>query len=233
MAANDFFMRWSKLNVNGASEGATTIQTEDVSPSAPVISPTTVAPAPVIPVMEDVAQLQDDSDFSVFMNHEVDEAVRRSAMKKLFSQPHFNVMDGLDIYIGDYSQADPLPPGMLAQLRHAESLLDPLRHLERPVLSLREAGAGEVLPEGQNESLPLPSNEIGSEIVSDTDSLIMTPCRVEELGADAADAADNAGNTGITGNDGTLPRIDSASVVESNAVVPQIQETMQNFKEQA
>ncbi|CAN5704785.1 hypothetical protein BH11PSE12_BH11PSE12_15250 [soil metagenome] len=220
MAASDFFMRWSKLNVNGASEGATTIQTDDVSPSVPVTSPTSpTTPAPVIPVMEDVAQLQDDSDFSVFMNHEVDEAVRRSAMKKLFSQPHFNVMDGLDIYIGDYSQADPLPPGMLAQLRHAESLLDPLRHLERPVLSLREAGAGEVLPEGQNESLPLPSNEIGSEIISDTDSVTMTPCRVEELGADAAD---NAGNTGITGNEGTLPRINSTSVVESNAVVPPI-----------
>ncbi|MEY4753990.1 MAG: hypothetical protein RJA44_1665, partial [Pseudomonadota bacterium] len=41
---------------------------------------------------------------------------------KLFSDPHFNVMDGLDIYIDDYGQPDPLPPGMLEQLRHTDLL---------------------------------------------------------------------------------------------------------------
>ena len=30
-------------------------------------------------------------------------------MKKLFSDPHFNVMDGLDTYIDDYGKPDPLP----------------------------------------------------------------------------------------------------------------------------
>ena len=32
-----------------------------------------------------------------------------AAMKKLFTDPHFNVMDGLDIYIDDYRKPDPLP----------------------------------------------------------------------------------------------------------------------------
>ena len=30
-------------------------------------------------------------------------------MKKLFSDPHFNVMDGLDTYIDDYGKPDPIP----------------------------------------------------------------------------------------------------------------------------
>ena len=31
-------------------------------------------------------------------------------MKKLFADPHYNVMDGLDVYIDDYSKPDPIPP---------------------------------------------------------------------------------------------------------------------------
>jgi hypothetical protein len=48
--------------------------------------------------------------------------VRNAAMKKLFTDPHFNVMDGLDIYIDDYSKADPIPESMLRQMAGAEFL---------------------------------------------------------------------------------------------------------------
>ena len=41
------------------------------------------------------------------------EDVRRAALKKLFSDPRFNVMDGLDVYIDDYSKTEPIPPEML------------------------------------------------------------------------------------------------------------------------
>ena len=50
-------------------------------------------------------------------------ALRRAALQKLFSDPHFNVMDGLDTYIDDYSQPNPLPPAMLAGLRQAQNIL--------------------------------------------------------------------------------------------------------------
>ena len=50
-------------------------------------------------------------------------AVQRLALKKLFSDPHFKVMDGLDIYMDDYNKASPLAADMLAQLRHANSAL--------------------------------------------------------------------------------------------------------------
>jgi hypothetical protein len=48
--------------------------------------------------------------------------VRNAALKKLFADPHFNLMDGLDVYIDDYSKPDPLPPEMLAQLASAKFL---------------------------------------------------------------------------------------------------------------
>ena len=39
----------------------------------------------------------------------VDASVKNAALKKLFADPHFNVMDGLDTYIDDYGKPDPIP----------------------------------------------------------------------------------------------------------------------------
>ena len=64
-----------------------------------------------------------ESDFRAFMHAKVDAGVRRAALKKLFSDPRFNVMDGLDVYIDDYSKEDPIAPAMLAQLQHATATL--------------------------------------------------------------------------------------------------------------
>jgi hypothetical protein len=47
----------------------------------------------------------------------VDAATRTAAVKKLFRDPQFNVMDGLDVYIDDYSKPDPIPPALLARLQ--------------------------------------------------------------------------------------------------------------------
>jgi hypothetical protein len=48
--------------------------------------------------------------------------VKNAAFKKLFTDPHFNVMDGLDVYIDDYSKPDPIPPEMLRNLASAKFL---------------------------------------------------------------------------------------------------------------
>ena len=40
-------------------------------------------------------------------------------MKKLFSDPHFNVMDGLDTYIDDYGKPDPIPLSMLRRMNQS------------------------------------------------------------------------------------------------------------------
>ena len=74
------------------------------------------------PTLADVQQLTPDSDYSDFMAHGVAPDVKNAAMKKLFTDPHFNVMDRLDIYIDDYSQPDPLPLAMLRQMTSAKTL---------------------------------------------------------------------------------------------------------------
>jgi Protein of unknown function (DUF3306) len=79
------------------------------------------APAPALS-LEDARSLTTDSDFRPFMARGVGGDVRNAAMKKLFSDPHFNVMDGLDIYIDDYSKADPIPEAMLRQMVGAQLL---------------------------------------------------------------------------------------------------------------
>ena len=61
-------------------------------------------------------------DFKPFMARGVAPEVRNAAMKKLFTDPHYNVMDGLDIYISDYSIADPIPASMLRQMTGAKLL---------------------------------------------------------------------------------------------------------------
>ncbi|MCA2997491.1 MAG: DUF3306 domain-containing protein [Rhodocyclaceae bacterium] len=69
-----------------------------------------------------IESLTADSDFAPFMAKDVAPDMRNQAMKKLFTAPHFNVMDGLDIYIDDYSKPDPLPEGWLQRMNQSKSL---------------------------------------------------------------------------------------------------------------
>ncbi len=80
------------------------------------------AEAPPPPTLADAQALTPESDFKPFVQHAVSPEVRNLAMKKLFADPHFNVMDGLDIYVGDYTQPDPLPEGMLRQMASAHAM---------------------------------------------------------------------------------------------------------------
>jgi hypothetical protein len=72
--------------------------------------------------LQDAQALGMESDYTPFLARRVDPAVRNAAMKKLFSNPHFNVMDGLDTYIDDYAKPDPLPLAMLRKMASAQFL---------------------------------------------------------------------------------------------------------------
>jgi hypothetical protein len=120
MAAETFFARWSRVKSAAHPEPVATTP-EDAAP--PVVAPTGAADAVPAPTLEQVAGLSVDSDFTPFVARGVDEAVRRAAMKKLFSDPRFNVMDGLDTYIDDYNKFEPLTPLMVAALNHAKDLI--------------------------------------------------------------------------------------------------------------
>lgn len=97
-----------------------------VNAPAPLAAQPAAAPvppepaAPPLPTLQDAQSLSMDSDFKPFASRAVAPEVRNAAMKKLFTDPHFNVMDGLDIYIDDYTQPDPLPAAMLKQMASAQ-----------------------------------------------------------------------------------------------------------------
>lgn len=92
--------------------------------AAPVSAPadTAASAEKKLLTLEDAQLLTRDSDFKPFMAVDVGPEVRNAAMKKLFADPHFNVMDGLDIYIDDYSKSDPIPESMLRQMTSAKFL---------------------------------------------------------------------------------------------------------------
>jgi len=74
------------------------------------------------PTLTEVADLTRDSDYTRFVAQGVQPEVKNAALKKLFTDPHFNVMDGLDTYIDDYGKPDPLPEGMLRQMVQSQLL---------------------------------------------------------------------------------------------------------------
>ena len=74
------------------------------------------------PTLEDVQALTPESDFSRFAARDVAPEVKNAAMKKLFADPRYNVMDGMDVYIDDYSKPDPIAPAVLRQLASAKFL---------------------------------------------------------------------------------------------------------------
>lgn len=116
MADERFLQRWSRLKRQGeAPPAGVAVPVEAAEAKADAVRPA--------PTLEDAAALTLDSDYSAFLGTGVDTAVRRLAMKKLFSDQHFNVVDGLDIYMGDYNKADPVSPAMLAALQHAQSFM--------------------------------------------------------------------------------------------------------------
>ncbi|SDN50341.1 DUF3306 domain-containing protein [Polaromonas sp. JS666] len=104
------------------------------APAAPLapVAPTQAEPIaqaplpdadpPKAPTLDDARLLTRDSDFKPFMAGNVSPEVRNAAMKKLFADPHFNVMDGLDTYIDDYSKFEPIPESMLRQMASAKFL---------------------------------------------------------------------------------------------------------------
>lgn len=171
MSEEGFFRRWARLK----SAGGDAAPAE--APPAPHPAPAVVsgpapappaksasesaaqsgtAPAAPLPTLEDAARLTLDSDFSAFVARGVDKSVQRLALKKLFADPHFNMIDGLDIYMNDYNKASPLTPTMLASLKHAPSLLSRLLDDQQAASDAAAAQAGQPareLEHGQADEL--------------------------------------------------------------------------------
>lgn len=90
------------------------------APTLPAAAPAETVPPP--PTLADAALLDPGADVSRFVAQGVTPEVKNAALKKLFADPHYNVMDGLDIYIGDYNTPDPLPAAMLRKMWQSDML---------------------------------------------------------------------------------------------------------------
>ncbi len=133
--AEGFLGRWSQRK-QALREGRPLEEPPVPAPAAEPVAERRAGPAPVTeapaaaaaepeappPTLQDVQALTPQSDFQRFVAADVDPEVRHAAMRKLFSDPHFNVMDGLDIYIDDYNTPDPMPASMLRKMASAHFL---------------------------------------------------------------------------------------------------------------
>ncbi|MGC2519972.1 MAG: DUF3306 domain-containing protein [Burkholderiales bacterium] len=150
-----FLVRWSRRKLKAEKAAP------DPEAAVPAVAPaaaSAAAPASPKPELPPVDSLQGlASEYKDFLNPQVDEKVRQAALKKLFHDPHFNVMDGLDTYIDDYSRPDPIPESMLRTLEHAKGLLFPEEKEETaklaPVEQLAQADeSGTKVPENTGRS---------------------------------------------------------------------------------
>ena len=98
---DDFLARWSRRKLEAGKE------------------PRAAEPQAPLPELPPLDSLTSESDFRPFMDPRVDAALRRAALRKLFSDPSFNVIDAMDIYIEDYTKPDPIPEEMLRRLLRA------------------------------------------------------------------------------------------------------------------
>lgn len=133
-----FLSRWSRRKTQVRQGGEPPVvqplppvapgPADDAPGTAPAAEPVPALPAaetpPAVPkpTLDDVHALTRESDFSRFVARDVDPEVKNLAMKKLFADPHYNVMDGLDTYIDDYNTPDPIPAAMFKQLVQARML---------------------------------------------------------------------------------------------------------------
>jgi len=126
------------------------------------------------PTLQDAQALTPASDFKPFMAPQVSPAVKSAAMKRLFADPHFNVMDGLDIYISDYGQPDPIPLDMLRQMNGAQFL----RLFDDP----QNPPAAAPSPSPSPDTAPVPRAEGSSFVGQDAAaaSLALSPSQVPE-----------------------------------------------------
>jgi hypothetical protein len=131
-----FLSRWSRLKkeVRHAEERAPERKPE-VSP-VPAVAPAAVPPkessadevgassgasVPQLPPIDSLKGLA--SEYTEFLKPGVDESLRRSALKKLFSDPYFETFERFEAYCEDYTKGEPIPAAMLKTLTHARRLL--------------------------------------------------------------------------------------------------------------
>jgi Protein of unknown function (DUF3306) len=155
MAGDDenFLSRWSRLKREEAAKLAPAVA-PGATPAATGPTDATKQAAP--PELPPVETLTLESDYRAFLQPNVDLDVRRAALKKLFSDPHFHFdrMDKLDTYIDDYTKFEPISEAMLKTLDHARHILF---DQEKPAADAAVQAAAAEKPGGRARDAPQPA----------------------------------------------------------------------------
>ena len=147
--SEDFLSRWSRLKREGGEAKAPV-----AAPSTPAAIPAPWAAQPQaaqpgaaasLP-LPPVESLEPGADIGQFMRAGVEESLKRQALRKLLQDPRFNVMDGLDVYIADFSKPDPLPEGWLEKMTQTARFGD----YKEPAPAAEE-------PEGEEAAMAAPA----------------------------------------------------------------------------
>jgi len=163
--------RWSRRKLAAARAAPEAVVAQDIAPAPNLPQPAGAALPVAEPAVEPadlppIESLTIDSDFTAFLQPKVAETVKRQALKQLFRDPRFNVMDGLDVYIDDYSQPDPISPEVVRELMQARYIFAP------PQTRVNEHGAIEDVPAADAAPAPDAADPVALPDTGSADSSI-------------------------------------------------------------
>ncbi|WP_020559791.1 DUF3306 domain-containing protein [Thiofilum flexile] len=119
MSDETFLSRWARLKRERV----------EVEPSTPIATPPAITEASESPLpaakpeltdadMPTLEELDFHSDYSDFFSPKVSTELRKNALRQLFRQPEFNVIDELNDYREDFTYFEPLGNVLTADLKH-------------------------------------------------------------------------------------------------------------------
>jgi hypothetical protein len=160
----NFASRWSRRKIEALKDKPA----EPKPSSEPTISaaPADAASAPPgVPAPSELPSLESlkglASEYTEFLKPGVDEHLRRSALKKLFADPHFENFERFEAYCEDFTKGEPIPLAMLKTLEHAKDLLfgdeekkDAPAGAEKPAAEPPTEAAAKAQGEAQAEAPP-------------------------------------------------------------------------------
>ena len=124
----NFASRWSRRKIEARKDKPAEPKPSSgrTVPAVPAVADAAAAPpgAPApreLPPLESLKGLA--SEYTEFLKPGVDENLRRSALKKLFADPHFENFERFEAYCEDFTKGEPIPLAMLKTLEHAKDLL--------------------------------------------------------------------------------------------------------------
>lgn len=164
-----FLGRWSRRKAESIEGIPKDLEALPSEMTEEVVDPDVPPPPP--PSDEDMPPLEtldEESDYTGFLSPNVSEALRKQALRKLFSSAIFNNVDGLDDYDEDFTSFEPLGDLITADMKH-----------QMEVEAKRKMDA------------MLEDDEIQEDVVDEQDSEIDSDSETEEDEVDALSQADD------------------------------------------